>query len=294
MLLIILRLLFYNNSDPKISEWRAMIKYFRFFAIMLLLIVSYQSIAQTREIAITIDDLPFVGTTHSKPGNLRREKERFLSIMQSLIDNNVPATGFVVSGSIEKDQWQLLEAFQNSGFTIGNHTHTHKNLNRTNPEQYINDIAKADKILSPLMTSHKYFRYPYLAEGKAESKQQVREYLSNNQYIIAPVTVDSKDFQFNARLLAIHWRNRNQHLNRIKREYLNYIWRQTVRAEKRANGKPVKQILLLHANLLNSHFMGDIIKMYKDKGYTFITLTEALNDTNLKMDDTKPPIAESL
>ena len=42
--------------------------------------------------------------------------------------------------------------------------------------------------------------------------------------------------------------------------------------------KPVKQIILLHANLLNSHFLGDIIQMYRDHGYKFITLEEALEN----------------
>ncbi|GGI80510.1 polysaccharide deacetylase family protein [Legionella impletisoli] len=250
------------------------------FILLMLSIFSTFTFAQVREIAITIDDLPFVGTTHNKPGNLQRERERFLRILASLKEHNVPATGFVVAGTIEKDQWDLLEEFKNAGLTIGNHTYSHINLNRSSADKYITDIAQADKVLAPLMTGPKYFRYPYLAEGKGETKEAVLNFLTENQYIVAPVTVDSKDFKFNAALLAIHWRNRDNHINRIKNQYLDYIWRQTLRAEKKANGKPVKQILLIHANLLNSHVMGDIIQMYKDHGYKFITLTEALSNTD--------------
>ncbi|WP_133131376.1 polysaccharide deacetylase family protein [Legionella yabuuchiae] len=262
------------------------------FILLALSVFSTTSIAQVREIAITIDDLPFVGTTHNKPGNLNRERERFLSILQSLKEHNVPATGFVVAGTIEKDQWELLEEFKNAGLTIGNHTYSHINLNRSSAERYINDIAKADQVLAPLMTGPKYFRYPYLAEGKGETKEAVLNFLTENQYIVAPVTIDSKDFKFNAALLAIHWRNRDKHVNRIKNQYLNYIWRQTLRAEKKANGKPVKQILLIHANLLNSHVMGDIIQMYKDQGYKFITLTEALSNTDNTEPEVITPVAE--
>lgn len=248
-----------------------------FLIVMMSCLPFFSALAEdTRQIAITIDDLPFVGTTHNKPGNLRREHDRFMRILQSLIDHQVPATGFVVAGTIEKDQWQLLENFHNAGFVIGNHTYSHANLNRTNADKYIHDIEKADEILTPLMSKPKYFRYPYLAEGKGETKQAVYEFLINHGYQIAPVTVDSKDFRFNAQLLAIHWRNRDKHLNRIKQRYLDYIWRQTLKAEKKAHGKPVKQILLIHANLLNSHALGDIIQMYKDHGYEFITLSDAL------------------
>jgi peptidoglycan/xylan/chitin deacetylase (PgdA/CDA1 family) len=230
--------------------------------------------SQTREIVITIDDLPFVGTTNNKEGNLKRESDRFTKIMQALVENNVPAVGFVVAGTIEHDQWKLLEQFQSSGFVIGNHTYSHLCLNSINAQKYMDDIAHADKVLLPLISGAKYFRYPYLAEGQGVTKDQVHAFLAANQYIIAPVTVDSKDFQFNAQLLAIHWRNRGKNINSIKRRYLDYIWNQTLKAEKKNQDKP--QILLIHANLLNSYCLGDIIKMYKDNGYKFVSITDAL------------------
>ena len=40
----------------------------------------------------------------------------------------------------------------------------------------------------------------------------------------------------------------------------------------------MKQILLIHANLLNSYLLGDVIQLYKQNGYKFITLTEALEN----------------
>lgn len=241
--------------------------------------LNHLSFAQDREIAITIDDLPFVGSSNNDPGKLRRENERFMKILQTLIEKKVPATGFVIAGSIEKGQWQLLEQFQQAGFILGNHTYTHKSLNNLTAEKYIADVDRADKILTPFFPSQKYFRYPYLAESNGEKKQKVYDYLAAHQYVIAPVTIDSKDYQFNAQLFAIPWRQRNQNLNQIKKRYLGFIWIQTVKAENRAKklgDKPVKQILLIHANLLNSHFLGDIIDLYQKNGYRFISLSEAL------------------
>ncbi len=251
------------------------------YAASLVLIASLLSLhcyAADREIAITIDDLPFVGTDSNDSGNLQRSHDRFMKIVQSLIDNHVPATGFVIAGAIGKGQWMLLEAFRKEGFALGNHTYTHANLNQVGVEKYINDIAHADQKLASIMTQPKYFRYPYLAEGKGAAKQDVQDYLTATQYTIAPVTIDSKDYRFNERLLHISWRVRNQYLGQIKREYLDYIWKQTVLAEKRSRNGHTKQILLLHANLLNSHFLGDVIQMYKKNGYQFISLTEALNN----------------
>lgn len=233
---------------------------------------------QVREIAITIDDLPLVASKMDTPGNQQRATERFSKIIEALTENKVPATGFVIAGAIAKGQWAFLEQFRNAGFMLGNHTYSHYNLNQMNADKYIADIDRADKILTPLLTEPKYFRYPYLAEGNKNSKPKILNYLAQKHYEIAPVTIDSKDFRFNEELYHIPFRQREGYIGKIKARYLAYIWQQTLNAEKRANGQPVKQILLIHANLLNSYVLGDIIQMYKQNGYTFISLTEALKN----------------
>ncbi len=126
------------------------------------------------------------------------------------------------------------------------------------------------------MSHPRYFRYPYFAEGRGDKKADVQAYLANNDYIIAPVTIDTKDFRFNEQLYRVAYRARPKYLPKLRKRYLAYIWKQTLRAEKRAKNKPTKQILLLHANLLNSHFLGDIIQMYREHGYRFISLKAAL------------------
>lgn len=238
-----------------------------------------QAFAQTREIAITIDDLPLVASKMSTPANQQRATERFSKIIQALTDNNVPATGFVIAGAIEKGQLAFLEQFRNAGLMIGNHTYSHYNLNQMKADNYIADIARADKILTPLLTEPKYFRYPYLAEGNKLSKPKVLSYLTEQHYLIAPVTIDSKDFAFNEQLYKIPYRAREHYiLNTMKSRYLAYLWKATLRAEKQSNNRSGKQILLIHANLLNSYLLGDIIAMYKKNGYTFISLTDALKN----------------
>ena len=249
----------------------------KIYCLCALLFVS-NCFSQTQEIAITIDDLPLVGSKMNTPGNQQRATERFTKIVQALTENNVPATGFVIAGSIGNGQWAFLEQFRNAGFLIGNHTYSHYNLNQMNAEKYIADVDRADKLLTPLFTEPKYFRYPYLAEGSKKTKPQVLEYLNAHHYTIAPVTIDSKDFAFNEELYKVPFRSREAYVSKIKPRYLAYIWRETLRAEKRANGQPSKQILLIHANVLNSYVLNDIIQMYKEHGYKFISLTEALEN----------------
>lgn len=254
----------------------------------LLFCVFTDCFAQEREIAITIDDLPFVGSGTNTPASLKRTQERFMAIVNTLVEKQVPATGFAIGGAVAKNEWDLLEAFRDQGLSIGNHTYTHRNLNTMNAEKYILDIDKADVNLARVMTEPKYFRYPYLAEGKGEKKQKVLDYLAAHQYRVAPVTIDSKDYEFNAQFYRIPYRKRADNIQKFKTRYLAFIWKQTLRAEKRAsNGQPVKQILLIHANLLNSFCLGDIIDLYKNKGYKFISLEDALKE------NTAEPINDS-
>ncbi|MDP1603596.1 MAG: polysaccharide deacetylase family protein [Legionella sp.] len=245
---------------------------------LVILLFSCNSFAETREIAITIDDLPLVASQMNTPANQQRATERFSKIIQALTENNVPATGFVIAGSIGKGQMAFLEQFRNAGFMLGSHTYSHYNLNQMSAEKYIADIDRADKILTPLFTEPKYFRYPYLAEGNKNTKPKVAQYLAEHNYKIAPVTIDSKDFQFNEQLYKVPFRLREKYVEKLKVRYLAYIWRATLNAEKRANGQPVKQILLIHSNLLNSYALADIIQMYKENGYKFISLSEALEN----------------
>lgn len=249
--------------------------------IILLLILSFFQSVFAQEIAITIDDLPFVGNANQQSGNLRREKNRFLKIVETLKRYQVPVTGFVIPATIEKDQWQLLQAFHDAGGVIANHTYSHLNLNQVSAERYELDIEKADKVLQPLLEGPKYFRYPFLVEGIGDKRGIVKVFLKSHDYIIAPVTIDSRDYQFNQALLGIPWRQRKPHVDSIKKEYLDFIWAQTKRAEARALAvlqRPAKQILLLHMNTLNAYAIEDIIKLYLSHGYRFISLTEAMRD----------------
>jgi peptidoglycan-N-acetylglucosamine deacetylase len=251
----------------------------------LLCILNFPCFAEEKEIAITIDDLPFVGSGTSTPASLKRTQDRFMAIVKALVDNQVPATGFAIGGAVAKNEWDLLETFRNQGFSLGNHTYTHKSLNGMSADKYIADIDRADTVLAPVMTEPKYFRYPYLAEGTGPKKQKVVGYLAEHQYTIAPVTIDSKDYEFNARFYKIPYRQRSQNLEQFKKRYLAYIWKQTLLAERRAkkvDGQPVKQILLIHANLLNSLCLEDIIELYRKNGYKFISLADALKGNTVQ------------
>lgn len=244
-------------------------KYF-FLFLLFLTLVTNTCFAQKREVAITIDDLPFVGENKNFHLDM---------IINSIKTEEIPATGFVIANQIDTKNWPMLHKFREAGLGLGNHTFSHANLNKVNSEAYIQEIETADKILSPVLTEPKYFRYPYLAMSGGIKKTKVLDYLAAKNYQVAPITIDSRDFVFNQLLLAVQQNERRSFLNVLKPCYLNYIWQQTLKAEERnrlARKPDQAQILLIHANLLNAYVLADIITLYKQNGYTFVSLGEAL------------------
>lgn len=228
------------------------------------------SFAHQKAIAITIDDLPFVGEYRNFHLNM---------MIDSLKEHQIPATGFIIGSEVRNNNWDMLRKFRDAGFGLGNHTFTHINLNKVKTKAYIQDIKQADELLLPVLTEPKYFRYPYLAMSSGHKRDKILCYLSQKNYQVAPITIDSKDFFFNQRLLSVSEINRRHYLEELKAFYLDFIYQQTQHAEEHNhyNKKPDQaQILLIHANLLNAYVLPDIIRLYKEKGYTFVSLEEAL------------------
>ncbi len=247
---------------------------------MILLCLPLSCFSHPHTIALTIDDLPFVG----------EEKNFHLSmIIKALTEQHVPATGFVIAGAVSKNNWPLLHQCREAGLALGNHTMTHANLNKIGAEAYIQDIDAADKRLSPVLSRPKYFRYPYLVMGTGQAKDHVMQYLADKHYHIAPVTIDSKDFVFNQLLLAISEKERRAFLTILKPCYLAFLWQQTLQAEARTRNTPEQaQILLIHSNLLNAYVLPDLITLYRQQGYHFVSLKRALQIHHA------PPAVETL
>lgn len=242
------------------------------------------SVSGKKLISITIDDLPFVGEYRNFHLNM---------MIETMTKQQIPATGFIIASEVRKDNWEILHKFRDAGFGLGNHTLTHANLGRLSTTNAMREIQEADTILTPVLTEPKYFRYPYLSMNSGQKKEDILCFLAKKNYQVAPITVDSKDFVFNQRLLAVPELNRRAYLEELKPFYLDFIWQQTLRAEEHNDyhhSNQQAQILLIHANLLNAYVLPDIINLYKENGYTFVSLEEALKTFKSSIRCSKPQL----
>ena len=245
----------------------------------------HASFAHKKELVLTIDDLPFVGESQNFHLDM---------IITALKSTDTPATGFVIAKEVTPKNMPMLEKFRDAGLNIGNHTLSHANLNKLSAQASFYEIDAADRILAPVLTEPKYFRYPYLAMGTGTKKSAIIQHLAEKKYQIAPISIDSKDFVFNQILLSVPQNERRAFLPSLKNCYLDFIWQQTLKAEEHSRytkNPDQTQILLIHANLLNAYVLPDIINLYKQNGFNFVSLAEALKTTN---DIEKPVLAEQV
>ena len=227
--------------------------------------------------------------------------ERNDAILNSLHSHSIKAALFVVGRNIEEPTGKhLLSAWDKAGHLIGNHTYSHRNYNApaTVVAEYLQDILRAEALLKDYPRFRKYFRFPMLKEGDTAAKRDaMRSFLAQHGYRTGHVTIDNSDWAIENRLSARLKKDAAADVKPYRDYYLEHMWE---RAEyydslaKRVLGRPVKHTVLVHFNLLNGLFLGDLIEMFKSKGWQPIDAEEAFGDPVFSAKPKIVPAGESI
>ena len=239
--------------------------------------------------AITIDDLPRGGD--GGPRTLAAIRAMTERLLQPFREQKVPVIGFVNAGraigSNPRALRQILDLWLDAGADLGNHTYSHIDINKVSLEQYTDDIVKGEPLLRDALAAHgkqlRYFRHPYLFTGPTpEIKRGLQQFLDQHGYRVAPVTFDDDDYLF-ASLYT-----RPEYKARVEREYVPYMETVVAFFEQRSvevAGREFPQVLLIHASQLNADQMPALLAMFRRRGYSFVTLGEALADPVYSLPD---------
>jgi peptidoglycan/xylan/chitin deacetylase (PgdA/CDA1 family) len=243
--------------------------------------------ARTREIAVTIDDLPLNGPQFDA-ARLRAMTDKLLSGIRK---HQIPAVGFVNESllyvGVEADaRIAILRAWSEAGVELGNHTFSHLGFKEAAPADYRDDFVRGDAVtrllLGPKGQRPRYFRHPFLQMGPtAELEQAFRSFIAARGYRAAPVTVDTMDWMFLAAYAKARAAGDAATLRRVSDEYIKYVGVKfdfCERVSEEMFGRPVSHILLLHANELNADNFDALAGVMKGRGYRFVTLEQALGD----------------
>jgi peptidoglycan/xylan/chitin deacetylase (PgdA/CDA1 family) len=255
-----------------------------------------QAPVQTRKVAITIDDGPAVGTG--------RNLDAFLKVANALregfIAEKVPAIMFINERQLhvegERDRRvEVVRQWIEAGLDLGNHTYSHPRLDNSRVSGYLDDILKGEVISRPLLEERgkklRWFRYPFLATGNAETAGVIEDFLAQRGYRIAPVSVDYADYSYSG-VYSRHLRSgAREKADDLFATVMSRLDESFTRAEKRSIevlGYELPQILLIHCNEMNALTLRTTIQRIRKRGYTFVSLDEAMDDPAYKLPNLRP------
>lgn len=236
-----------------------------------------------QQVAFTWDDLP----AHSAlpPGETRVEIGR--KLIKAMKDAGLPPVyGFVNGVAIEREPASapMLKEWRDAGFFLGNHTWSHMNLNSSSLEDWEADVLKNEPVLKQYAgdTAWRWLRYPYLAEGDtAEKRAASRRFLLDHGYKIAAVTMSFGDYMFNEPYARCVAKNDAAAIEQLKSGYLDAARSDieyTRAMSKALFGHDIPYVLLMHVGALDAEMLPRLLKLYRDAGYSFITLQDAEKD----------------
>lgn len=232
-----------------------------------------------QEIAITLDDLPYVKLSRVTPEEGVQIVEQ---VNQALETYGIVATGFAVGQLIKDDTIPALQAFKDAGHTIGNHSWSHPDYGTLTIDAFEDETRRTDAALSAWIDGPRYYRFPFLKEGETEeAKAAATAVLTTLGYVNVPASIDNDEWKFNAEYMDALAAGDSASAAQIADAYLAHMRERTAHFQALAQdaiGRDVRHILLLHMNRINADHLGRLLDWYAAEGWTFVTVAEALED----------------
>jgi len=252
---------------------------------------------QTRTMAVTVDDLPYVKFREGP--YVARAQSATAKILNALKKHKAPGVGFVnehvldVAGQREA-RIDLLRQWVKSGMILGNHTYSHPDFNRLTVEQFEEEITKGDVVTRQLMKSRQpyqlYFRHPMTHTGDTrEKKEAIEQFLLARGYKVTPHTIENSDFIFNVPYAQALEKGDEALAKRLRDEYLNFTIAATEFAEKispQVFGREIPQLLIIHANDITADSLDEMLQRFAERGYKFVSLDQVMADPAYQTKDT--------
>jgi peptidoglycan/xylan/chitin deacetylase (PgdA/CDA1 family) len=255
--------------------------------------------AQSRQVAVTVDDLPYaVGDSRPlSPSDASTAAEVNRTLVAALRQHHVPVTGFVVQQGVEElgvpAGTRILADWSGGALDLGNHTYSHPDINGLSLAQIDNEIIRGEASIAPLMREAgkrpQFFRFPMNHTGDTrERHDQIASFLSRRGYRLAPCTIDNSDYLFNrayVRLLAAH----DTAAEQLRQEYLSFtsaIIDYYADLGRQVLGYEPPAIMLLHDNRLNADVINEVLALFERKHYQFVSSEDALADSVYRTPDT--------
>lgn len=262
-----------------------------------LLVALATPLLMAQSVALTFDDGP-----RTKATPLLSPAARNQALLDHLAKAGVPGAIFVTlgNGADTPEGLALLKAWSAAGHHLGNHTVTHPDLHAASVTlaAYQAEAEACDRAIAPLPGYRPWFRFTFLREGNTPEKRDgMRAFLKAKGWRNAHVTLDTSDWRLDEKLTEVLTRDPKADLAPIRAAYLAHVKQ---RAEayrdlaRRLLGREIPQVMLMHHNLLNALFLGDVIAQFRKEGWTFVDPQQAFQDPVYALQPERPKAGQSL
>jgi len=194
-----------------------------------------------------------------------------------------PVYGFVNAVQLDHEPASapMLKEWRDAGFLLGNHTWSHMNLNSSSAADWEAGLLKNEPVLQQYAAGSDWhwLRFPYLAEGSSEASQtEVRKFLAAHQYKIAAVTMSFGDYMWNEPYARCVAKKDAATIAELEQSYLEAAagdadYRRAM--AKALYNQDIPYVLLMHVGAFDARMLPRLLRLYREKGFTFITLEEA-------------------
>lgn len=257
---------------------------------------------QSPEIAFTFDD-PTAETVAKMTWQEINDR-----ILKALASSNLKSILFVCGKRVDSDSGrQLIGDWDRAGHLIGNHSYSHLNFNasgdtdgagRVTLADFEADAVKNEPLIRSCQHFTRSFRYPFFKEGDTvEKRDGMRAFLKEHGYRMGRATIDASDWAIDARLKKRIDAQPHADLSAYRDFFLQHIWERSQFYDslgQRVLARPVRHTVLLHHSALNAMFLGDLITMFRKKGWTPVDAEYAYRDEVYDRQPKTLPAGESL
>jgi len=245
----------------------------------LFLISAVSGLAQTRTVALTFDDLP--------PEDEKVNKR----ILDALAKHHAWAIAFVNEQKAAVPRGEaMLQDWVTRGLDLGNHTYSHRDPDRMTADEFKDEVIRGEKTIAQLAGKPRYLRFPFNHSGETKEKHAaVAAFLAERGYRVATCTIDNEDYLYSHAYNAMLARKEEAAAAKLRAEYLAYTAAEIdyySQLHVHVFGREIPHVMLLHGNRLNAELMDQLLEIFENKHYRFVTLDAAQSDAAYKTPDT--------
>jgi peptidoglycan/xylan/chitin deacetylase (PgdA/CDA1 family) len=251
-------------------------------------------------VAITIDDLPYAISGDRPPATAASPYADSINraIIAALGRRHVPATGFVIQLRAEQlgdtAGLRILKEWTDAGLDLGNHSYSHPDFNQLSVDRIEDEIVRGETAIRPLMARVskplQFFRFPFNRTGDTRDKHdRIAAFLSRHGYRVATCTIENEDWVFNTAYVRALARGDTATAARVRSAYLDYTKTEIAyyaNLSRQVLGYEPPQVMLLHDNKLNADAIGNVLSLFEQAHYRFVTLQAAQADPAYQTPDT--------